>query len=68
MKTELNLFVIVLLFAVGMTFALSCNTPVVKQVEREYEDVRSITVVDINGDTVIITGGATCHLDKKITH
>jgi hypothetical protein len=32
----------------------------------QYQGVRSITVVDINGDTIVITGGATCHLDKKL--
>ena len=31
----------------------------------EYIDVRSIYVIDIYGDTVRVTGGATCHLDKK---
>lgn len=38
-----------------------------EQKVKEYQDVRSIMVVDINGDTVRITGGATCHLDKKIS-
>lgn len=34
--------------------------------EKQYESVRSIYVVDIEGDTVKITGGATCHLYKRI--
>jgi hypothetical protein len=32
----------------------------------EYEDVNSIKLVDINGDTVVVQAGATCHVYKKV--
>ena len=42
-----------------------------KSVQKEsnvvMEDMRTVTVVDINGDTVVIEGGATCHINKQST-
>jgi hypothetical protein len=39
-----------------------------KSVQKEsdvvMEDMRTVTVVDIHGDTVVIEGGATCHINK----
>ena len=29
------------------------------------ECIREATFIDINGDTIIIQGGATCHIHKK---
>jgi len=29
------------------------------------ECIREATFIDINGDTIIIKGGATCHIHKK---
>jgi hypothetical protein len=32
---------------------------------KKHKQVRKITLIDINGDTVVIEGGATCHIYKK---
>ena len=37
-----------------------------KPIVNGYQDTRTIYLVDINGDTIRITGGATCHIDKKV--
>lgn len=37
-----------------------------EKVVRKWERIRTVTVVDINGDTIMITGGATCHVNRKI--
>ena len=34
--------------------------------ERIGASTRTVRFLDINGDTITITGGATCHINKKI--
>ena len=63
-------FIYTMLVITTILVLSNCTTNSQRNAEqkvKEYQNVRSIMVIDINGDTVRITGGATCHLDKKIS-
>ncbi len=57
-------YVVMIIMTATMALAISCDMRDDAEIERQknIEGLRSVQVLTIDGDTVTIRGGATCHI------
>ena len=57
-------YVVMIIMTATMALAISCDMRDDAEIERQknIEGLRSVQVLSIDGDTVTIRGGATCHI------